>query len=317
MMPSPAFAGMMVAMACAGVMGFAIQRGATCTVAAIGEIVEERRARRLAALFEAALLVAGILVFTRLVGLTMSLPDGFSVTGWTLAGGGLLGVGAYVNRACVFGSIARLGSGEWAYVLTPFGFYLGSLTLAQTLGSVTPAAVQSGSHVPVLAAVVIAAYFGWRVAVVGRQRLRARKAQRVRWSPHEATLVIGLTFVILDLTVGPWAYTDLLSQLAWGQRGGIQWRTLLFAALFAGAVLGGRTAGLTSKQGDWRYAAARCLAGGLLMGWGSALIPGGNDSLILVGMPLLQAQAWAAILMMCATIWIALSIEKRCNRIPI
>ena len=32
-----------------GVMGFAIQRGATCTVAAVDEVVSKRRFRRLAA----------------------------------------------------------------------------------------------------------------------------------------------------------------------------------------------------------------------------------------------------------------------------
>ena len=30
------------------------------------------------------------------------------------------------------------------------------------------------------------------------------------------------------------------------------------------------------------------------MGWGSLLIPGSNDGLILVGMPLLRPYAWAA-----------------------
>jgi toxin CptA len=41
-------------------------------------------------------------------------------------GGVLLGLGAYINRACVFGAIARFGSGEWAYVATPVGIYVGA-----------------------------------------------------------------------------------------------------------------------------------------------------------------------------------------------
>jgi hypothetical protein len=36
-----------------GVMGFAIQRGATCTVAAAGEVVDKRSFRRLVSLVEA------------------------------------------------------------------------------------------------------------------------------------------------------------------------------------------------------------------------------------------------------------------------
>jgi toxin CptA len=38
------------------------------------------------------------------------------------------------------------------------------------------------------------------------------------------------------------------------------------------------------------------------MGWGSLLIPGGNDGLILVGMPLAWPYAWLAFATMCATI---------------
>ena len=47
-----------VAVLCAGVMGYAIQRGATCTVAAVDELVTQRTSRRLLGLVEAAIWVA-------------------------------------------------------------------------------------------------------------------------------------------------------------------------------------------------------------------------------------------------------------------
>ncbi len=46
------------------------------------------------------------------------------------------------------------------------------------------------------------------------------------------------------------------------------------------------------------------------MGWGSLLIPGGNDGLILVGIPLLWPYAWLAFFTMCVVIGIALVVEK-------
>ena len=46
---------------------------------------------------------------------------------------GLLGLGAFVNRSCVFGSIAKLGSGHWAYAATPAGFFLGCLMAAHVV----------------------------------------------------------------------------------------------------------------------------------------------------------------------------------------
>src|SRR5689334_13693349 len=98
--------------ACALVMGAAIQRGATCMVAAIGELVLSRRATRLVSLLEAALWVAAGLALLRLLRLEPALPSAHALGAWTVAGAALLGLGAWVNRACVFGTIARFGSGE-------------------------------------------------------------------------------------------------------------------------------------------------------------------------------------------------------------
>jgi toxin CptA len=54
----------------------------------------------------------------------------------------------------------------------------------------------------------------------------------------------------------------------------------------------------------------KCLSGGLLMGWGSLPVPGGNDGLILVGMPLLWPYAWVAFLTMCIVIGTAMLLGK-------
>ena len=59
----------------------------------------------------------------------------------------------------------------------------------------------------------------------------------------------------------------------------------------------------------------RCFLGGMLMGWGSLLIPGSNDGLILVGLPLLWTYAWVAVLVMCVTIWVAILAERRFVRL--
>jgi toxin CptA len=47
------------------------------------------------------------------------------------------------------------------------------------------------------------------------------------------------------------------------------------------------------------------------MGWGTLLIPGGNDGLILIGMPLLWPYAWLAFATMCATIAAAQLASRR------
>ena len=116
-----------------GLMGFAIQRGGTCMVAAVDEILSQRRAHRLTAMLEASLWVVGGLTLAQLAHWPGSMPGGHELTRWTVVGAVLLGLGAYVNGACVFGAIARLGSGQWAQALTPVGFFCGCLAAAAVL----------------------------------------------------------------------------------------------------------------------------------------------------------------------------------------
>jgi toxin CptA len=141
------------------------------------------------------------------------------------------------------------------------------------------------------------------VGAVHRARREGQRLLERVWSPHAATTVIGITFLVMLLLAGAWAYTDVLTELARGMAGNLLARSLLLLALLAGAALGGWSAGRFASRrlidpASW----ARCFAGGVLMGWGSLLIPGGNDGLILVGMPLLWPYAWIAFASMCAAI---------------
>jgi len=307
---------------CAGIMGFAIQRGATCTVAAVDEFVNKRRLRRLASMGEASLWVLGGLLIANAMGLLGTMPTGYAVGVATIAGGALLGVGAYVNRACVFGAIARLGSGEWAYVATPLGFYAGCASLPFLYSA--PTAHKLAQYSPVLQAPMGIALFAGaaillRVAIALRpsdetrqsvlRRLRDGMASRI-WSPHAATTVIGIAFLCMLLLVGAWAYTDVLAELAVGMSRDLVARVVLLVALFAGAVVGGIASGRFVPTPVTVRQVLRCFAGGVLMAWGSLLIPGGNDGLILVGMPLLLPYAWVAFLTMCVSITAARTLER-------
>lgn len=303
--------GFALALLCAGLMGYAIQRGATCTVAAMDEIVRHRRATRLAAIIEASIWVTGGLLLASLFGVLAMRPASYAVTGWTMLGGVLLGYGAYVNRACVFGAIARIGSGEWAYLMTPIGFFLGCWSVAVSgMGRATPSGAASFVFDAAwLLLPLFLAFAVWRLSQAASAVRRKRFAAHI-WSPHHATAVIGITFVIMLLTVGAWAYTDVLAQIAHGMASMVGSRFILLLALFAGALLGGWTAGHLSWHGLSPADLVRCLIGGMLMGWGSSLIPGGNDGLILIGLPLLLPYAWLAFGMMCVTI-IAAMIGSR------
>lgn len=317
----------LIAFLCIFTMGFAIQRGGTCTVAAVDEVMTNRRARRLLAMLEASLWVAGSLALARLAGLAGSMPASFPVGAWTFVGGALLGLGAWLNRACVFGAVARLGSGEWAYVLTPAGFYVGCLSVTTIFPRPAVDAL-AGAPSPLGAAVVLGPLFVacalWRLRpglLAVRSRGGATGLRRAVWTPHAATIVIGLTFVVTLLLAGRWAYTDVLADLAQRMHGaptlpGLP--LLLLLALYAGALAGGRSGG------RWRSASvsapqfARCFGGGLVMAWGSLLIPGSNDGLILIGIPLLHPYAWLAFASMCIAIAGAMLAQRAfANRAPV
>ncbi len=317
----------LIAAVCAGTMGFAIQRGATCTVAAVDEVVSKRRFSRLTAMVEASIWVAGGLALAETFHLLGKMPSGYPLSYLTVLGGVLLGLGAYINRACVFGAIARFGSGEWAYIATPLGIYVGSLIVAYGFSPPARATLPYGSSVLAFAlwlALPFVAFLLWRLvrpllALLSAgsnepviARLRSGIARRV-WAPHAATTVIGITFFFMFLLVGAWDYTGVLAALARGMSSSLVPKIMLLVALFSGAVLGGYTAGRFRNTRVLPKQVLKCFTGGVLMGWGGLLVPGHNDGLILIGMPLLWPYAWVAFLTMCLSIGAALLIERTAN----
>lgn len=300
---------LLVVLLLAAGMGIAIQRGGTCTVAAVEEIVLRRRAGQLLAMLLAALWVAGLITLARAAGLSMVEPLGYRATAFTVLGGAVLGLGAWINGACAFGSVARLGGGNWAYLATPLGFGIGAATLPALNPFAPPSRLPGHSQLldfPIAWAIALALVAAW--LVVSLWRARGSKT----WTPAVATLVIGLCFVlILLMTGGAWTWTDTLSELAKGMgiEGG-SLRALLIVALFGGAIAGSLLAGTFKQQLPQGRTVVRCLLGGLLMAAGSQLIPGSNDSLLLEGLPLFWPFAWLAFLCMCVTIAVAIRVSQ-------
>jgi toxin CptA len=100
------------------------------------------------------------------------------------------------------------------------------------------------------------------------------------WSPHAATVIIGICCVVTLLLTGRWTYTDMLAEPA---RGMVAVTARLMPMLLLAA-----------------------LFGGALIGWSSLLPPGSNDSLLLVGLPLLRPHACLAFLAMVLSITAAI-----------
>ncbi len=342
-------------------MGFAMQRGSVCALAAVFEMLHARRSERMSSLAEAVLWSLAILGTAEIAGVAVPWPSITSATLLTVLGGVLLGVGAVINRACVMGTVARIGSGETAYLWTPVGFFLACFLVRWTdlvpqldvrvagpsdLRSVasilavvgliglivrrrsrvtltpSPAAERSGdSGQPGESEAPGSGGTGASTALTVRRRVvrspeltLVEVVRRPFWSPRPATIVIALASVGLVLTGTDGTLSRALQTFATGAHlsGTSTW---LWVVGLVGPLAGSIAAGLLAGRLRFRAPSVKvqvaCLVGGALMGLGGMLVLGGNDQLILRGMPMLGGAAWLATASMFVTMAGAVALNLR------
>ena len=301
------------------VAGFALQRGHICAVIAVREAVKERRYARFLSFVECAAWALIGLLFVHAMG-WMALgawPQPPSLL-FAALGGALFGIGALVNGACAFGSVGRLAAGETSFLAMVPGFMLG-VVVASNVGAIamngaTPTVLLL--HGPVFALLVIGllAFALWRLWSAKRAASTPTAAFQhftaPRWPPALAMAVIALVNVVLMLLVFAWPYTTLLIDVTLTRGMDFLVRSLIVAALVAGAFWGAQSAGKFTLRGAGVREIATRFGGGVLMGSGAAMIPGGNDALVLLGLPLLQPTALAAYAAMIAVIAAGFTLQR-------
>jgi len=307
------------------VLGLAIHRGGVCMVRGTAEVLSTGRAHMMVSFAKA---IAWVLVIT--IPMLWLVPSarfgpGWAFSGYALLGGLVFGLGAAINRGCAFATLGRLGNGEAGAVVTLLGFALGSMAYAG--GATSVAALRPERHAPTYDAhdpLVVVVFVGlaawaavelwrlWRTRPVGGAWRQTIVAHPYRLSTVVA--LIGIANGILFALHGPWAYTrtfrDAAQQVAEPGAGPADLQWALFLAVVAGAVVSAWQSG--TLRPDWRPSAAwlQSLAGGLLMGLGAGLTPGGNDVLVLHGIPQLSAHALPAYLAMTAGIAMVLIVMR-------
>ena len=328
------FPAVVLALACAALIGFSAHRASLCNVRAVAEIMGTGTAHMLGSLMQAVLWMA-TLSGALMLGLGLSLPPVQlpDLAAWAVAGGWLFGVGAALNGGCSLSTLHRLADGELGMVATLAGFlvgvmfWAGTARLAPTMAllPVEPVWTRWPNIAPwLLAALVLWALlrilkFGQLARAAGAAPLRARLL-----APHYplavSAAVMGLAGGLLYATQGAWSYTNHLRTSvlhAWG--GGpaaAHVHTALVVALLAGMLGSALQRGGTAWRGaPGAVAWLRHATGGLLMGAGAAMVPGGNDTLLLNSLPTLTTRAAAAYLSMLAGIACVLWLMRRA-RLP-
>lgn len=276
-------------------LGIAIQRGTTCAVLAVEELMRHRRTDRFIGFFECGLWAS---LTTYALGGAGGHP---AWSGWTmvLVGTALFGTGAAVNGACAFGTVARLGNGRLEYLLTFAGAFLGIRLIAATGWSAAP----SGSASP-NEDTVVTAILGLLIAAMLLRWVMRRRILRSFVSLGAIMAAIGILGAILGSLHQPWPWMTAIGVLP-------DVETVVPVALTA-LVAGSVVNGLAQRR--FRLAAPSIGAmlartgGGALMGCGAALVPGGNDAFILQGIPAGEPRAIVGYLVMLAVIAVCLHL---------
>lgn len=284
------------------VLGASAHRAGLCTVKAVLEVVTSGQAHFLWSFLKAALWTAGLLSLAQAFGADVTLGHRpVLIVG--LIGGVLFGLGAGLNGACSFSTLSRLAEGHLAMVFTLAGWAVAMTGVLNWLpGLHAPAGVGT---MPRQMAVPLALWMLWEGLGIWRRRsaiLAGAKAGHIALSPAVLLIALANSTLLLDGT--PWSFTStaLCSSgplpLAPCQHSGLLWAvsgaalmTMLGSALWRGS--------FRIRWPSWK-SGMRHFVGGLMMGAGAALIPGGNDGLLLFGLPALSPHAlptWAAIIL--------------------
>lgn len=292
----------------AALVGFAAQRASVCTVRAVAEVLSTRRAYFFLSF---AKTVLWVMVVTSVLGLmlpsaAMPVKGEGTVLVAASTGGFLFGMGAALNGACAFSTLSRLGAGELGMLFTFTGFSAALLGYVLLDVSIPPSNLVSASSAPVLRGPWLPVLAGalslwggfelwrlWRSRPAGAGAKDLLLAPRYRLSTGAA--VIGISAGTLYVLHGAWAYTGTLAE-------SLQWAIAasgapalidltLFAALLAGVAVSAWQRGAFRLRLPSPGHSLRYLLGGLLMGLGWALVPGGNFVLILHSIPMLLPHA--------------------------
>jgi hypothetical protein len=285
------------------VLGALLSRVSLCAVAAVQQLVVGRDAsglRQLALAASAAGL--SLLVLAVLLPQHVSLPADAPLRFGVVAGGVLLGLGAMANGGCYLGSVLYLGTGNLNFLFTLAGIGLG-LHAAMTLLPASSAA---------LSGLRMVMGRGWFLALGGFALAIVVTARGRRAGVVGPVLLAGLLAGLVYAREPGWSYGALLQSLLQGRAGLVHWRDDFPAvALFVGAVAGALAAGRLHWQRPMFVRSLRCLAGGFAMGLGAALVPGGNDTLLLWAIPGLTVRGALAYAVMLATIVLGFVVNER------
>ena len=305
----------MLSVSLAFLFGYAAQRGSLCAVSAIHVLIEDKTFGPFLSFLRCSawVMLISLPVWWFWPPARVSEIYAFGPAG--LAGAALFGAGAAINGGCNFGTLTRFATGDASFAMTVVGSTLGVSIEEETFRTSTarPIGPTILAH-PGAAGIALLAVVGLWCAI--DLIAHGNEAESRRWE-RLAPMVMGLTGGALYLLDGGWAYILNVGRLVSAPAPGeIPENALLVitAVTIAGAVVAAWTSGNFRPRLDIGVLPHR-LVGGTLMGFGAALIPGGNAVLILHAIPAFSPHAVPDYLALCLGIMVMLETSGRLRKL--
>lgn len=299
-------------------IGYSSQRSSVCMVRAVREVIERRRVHRLAGFTLAAASAMIVMAVAEALGARpFTMIAGHPVDASAIAGGVLFGIGALLAGQCAIGLLAGLTCGEVWRIAALAGMFATALLLGPGMSqAMLMLPERPVINSPLAGNIVLPLALGVTLALLTGRYIHGRigwRAPRGGWSPLVAMSLIGAASGLLFALDRDWVYTSRIAELAYGTARATPITLAGLIALLGGmtgaAVMGGTFRLQFGTPRDW----ARAAGGGLLMGAGATLVPGGNDAMLFTGVPLLLPNLLAGYAAFASTLLVALLIRRAAN----
>ena len=305
---------------CALLIGYSINQGGTCGVAAARDLVYHRRIDRFAGCV-AATGAAGLVFLPAiwLLGIDTMLGGMAAIAPGLFIGAALLGIGTVINDACMLGSLWRLGNGELRFLALPVGLAAGFILTSAIPGARPHVAPNALIH-PALPGFMVVGVSGLVLvaALIVLSRLPRRRPDR--WPLSNAMMLLGVTGALLYVLQPGWTYADAV------RRGVLPMTAIMMesahgalAALLTvvGAMLSAVRLGVFRPLRPNATEIFRSLGGGVLIAMGATMIPGGNDTLLLAAVPAGSVSGGIAFTTMTIVVVATMAMLKRARPNPV
>lgn len=316
------------------IAGFCAHRGGVCLVAASMALIEKRSADGFLFIF-LAMSVAFLLVVTAhfFTPMNVHFAQTLAITPLFVVGALIYGLGAGINGGCALGTLNKLFSGQLDFAGTLIGLAAGMSGFFYGLNTRVfdgPQVLMDGGAMYARVAfgliammLLIFIWFGDKPLIETAPLLPS--LQQLLFAPRTrgvlSIMLLGGASGLLYLSLGQsWDYSRFMRDLIESRLPGQSQGMVLIAALPTLGLVGGMALAAV-LSGGYKLLPPRPavfpikIAGGALMGFGAGFLAGGNDTLLLYGVPSAALHAPLALGLiigcLCALIWLMLRLKGR------